>query len=148
MHKRKELEQSIKDLIIVEHQEKKSYRCIAESFKVPVSTVGYIIKKWKESGTTKNMPRSGAPRKISEKCRRNIIRTVRNNPFVTVEELQNDLSKMGASVCKKTISTELHRESLKPLKPRKTPLLKKQHMKSRLDYAIKHLTRKLNFLTM
>ena len=102
MPKRKELEQSVKDLIIAKHQNKTSYRCIAERLKVPVSTVGYIIKKWKESGTTKNMPRSGAPRKITERCRRKIMRTVRNDPFVTSEEIQNDLSSMGTSICKRT----------------------------------------------
>lgn len=145
MPKRKELDQSVKDLIIAKHQKKKSYRCIAEGLKVPVSTVGYIIKKWKEFGTTKNMPRSGAPRKISERCRRRIMRTVQNDPFVTREEIQNDLSSMGTSVCKRTISTELHRGSLKSRKPRKTPLLKKHHRKSRLEFAKKYINEEPTF---
>ena len=42
---------------------------------------------------------------------------------------------MSTIVCKRDISTELHRESLKPRKPRKTPLLKKNNLMSRLEYA-------------
>ena len=103
--------------------------------RVPVSTVGYVIKKWKTNGSHENRPRPGAPRKISQKAARKIVRRVKSEPFVTRKELQNDLIAAGTQVCKRTISSELHRQQLKSRRPRKTPMLKKCHIKSRLDFA-------------
>jgi transposase len=121
--------------IISAYEKKMSYRMIAKTLNIPVSTVGYIIKKWKTGGTTENGQRSGAPRKISEKGSRKIVRRVKNNRFVTRKELQEDLKGAGVDVCKRTISNELHRQKLKSRSPRKTPLLKKTHIKSRLNFA-------------
>ena len=41
------------------------------------------------------------------------MRTVRNDPFVTRQDLQTDLSRNGTNVCKRTIGNELHRQDLK-----------------------------------
>lgn len=100
-----------------------------------MSTVGYIIKKWKAFSTHENMPRTGSPRKISQKCSSKVVRQVKNDPFVTRRELQKDLSNAGTHVCKRNISSELHRQQLKSRFPHKTPLLKKHHLKSRLEFA-------------
>lgn len=129
MPKQIELSKDLKDQIISAHKEKKSYRKISKDLCIPVSAVEYIIKKWKAFGTHENMPRTGAPRKISQKFSRKIVRRVKNDPFVTRRELQKDLSNAGTNVCKRTISSELHRQQLKSRSPRKTPLLKKTSFK-------------------
>lgn len=135
MPKQKELSTDLKDRIISAYKEEKTYRKISEELHVPVSTVGYVIKKWKTNGSHENRPRPGAPRKISEKAARKIVRRVKSEPFVTRKELQKDLSAAGTEVCKRTISSELHRQQLKSRSPRKTPMLKKCHIKSRLEFA-------------
>ena len=135
MPKQRELSNDVKDRIISAYEENRSYRKISKDLNISVSTVGYIIKKWITNGSHENRPRSGAPRKISQKALRKMVRRVKNEPFVTRKDLQKDLSEAGIQVCKRTISSELHSQHLKSRSPRKTPMLKKCHLKFRLEFA-------------
>ncbi|RXN33027.1 arachidonate 5-lipoxygenase-like protein [Labeo rohita] len=65
---------------------------ISRMLNVPVSTVGAIIRKWKEHQFTINRPRSGAPRKIPVRGVQRIIRRVLQEPRTTQAELQEDLA--------------------------------------------------------
>ncbi len=64
-----------------------------------------------------------------------IMRTVRNQPRTTREELVNDLKAAGTIVTKKTIGNTLCHEGLKSCSARKVPLLKKAHVQARLKFA-------------
>ncbi len=64
-----------------------------------------------------------------------IMRTVRNQPRTTREDLVNDLKAAGTIVTKKTIGNTLRREGLKSCSARKVPLLKKAHVQTRLKFA-------------
>ena len=68
-----------------------------------------------------------------------IMRTVRNQPRTTREDLVNDLKAAGTIVTKKTIGNTLRREGLKSCRARKVPLLKKAHIHARLKFANDHL---------
>ena len=96
-----------------------------------LTTVGAIIRKWKKHKVTTNLPRSGAPHKISPRGISMMMRKVRDQPS-TQEELVNDLKAVGTTVTKSTISNTLHREWLKSCCVRKVPLLKKAHVQARL----------------
>ncbi len=61
-----------------------------------------------------------------------IMRTVRNQPRTTREDLVNDLEAAGTIITKKTIGNTLRREGLKSCK---VPLLKKAHVQARLKFA-------------
>ncbi len=62
---------------------------------------------------TVSLPRSGAPRKISPRGVSVIMRTVRNQPRTTREDLINDLKAAGTIITKKTIGNTLRCERLK-----------------------------------
>ncbi len=64
-----------------------------------------------------------------------IMRTVRNQPRTTREDLVNDLKAAGTIVTKKTIGNTLRREGLKSCSTCKVPLLKKAHVQARLKFA-------------
>ncbi len=96
------------------------------------STVGVIIRKWKTYKTTDNLPRSGAPRKISPRGVKMITRTVSKNPRTTRGDLVNDLQRAGTKVTKATISNTLRRA-------RRVSLLKPVHVQARLKSAREHL---------
>ncbi len=64
-----------------------------------------------------------------------IMRTVRNQPRTTREDLVNDLKAAGTIVTKKTIGNTLRREGLKSCSAHKAPLLKKAHVQARLKFA-------------
>uniref|UniRef100_A0AAZ3PQJ5 Transposase Tc1-like domain-containing protein n=2 Tax=Oncorhynchus tshawytscha TaxID=74940 RepID=A0AAZ3PQJ5_ONCTS len=68
-----------------------------------------------------------------------IMRTVRNQPRTTREDLVNDLKAAGTIVTKKTIGNTLGREGLKSCSACKFPLLKIAHIHARLKFANEHL---------
>ncbi|KAI5621599.1 hypothetical protein C0J50_18656, partial [Silurus asotus] len=63
--KTKELSKNTRDKIVHLHKAGKSYGEIAKQLGEKRSTVGAIIRKWKKLNMTVNLPRTGAPCKIS-----------------------------------------------------------------------------------
>ncbi|KAK3508014.1 hypothetical protein QTP70_010140 [Hemibagrus guttatus] len=75
MAKTKELSKDTRNKIVDLHQAGKTESAIGKQLGVKKSTVGAIIRKWKTYKTTDNLPRSGAPRKISPRGVKMITRT-------------------------------------------------------------------------
>ncbi len=123
MAKTKELLKDTRNKIVDLHQAGKTESAIGKQLGVKKSTVGAIIRKWKTYKTTDNLPRSGAPRKISPRGVKMITRTVSKNPRTTRGDLVNDLQRAGTKVTKATISNTLRRQGLKSCSARRVPLL-------------------------
>ncbi|KAK3544105.1 hypothetical protein QTP86_001696, partial [Hemibagrus guttatus] len=79
MAKTKELSKDTRNKIVDLHQAGKTESAIGKQLGVKKSTVGAIIRKWKTYKTTDNLPRSGAPRKISPRGVKMITRMRRKN---------------------------------------------------------------------
>uniref|UniRef100_A0A6I8RG85 Uncharacterized protein n=1 Tax=Xenopus tropicalis TaxID=8364 RepID=A0A6I8RG85_XENTR len=139
MGKTKELSKDVRDKIVDLHKAGMGYKTISKKLGEKVTTVGAIVRKWKENKMTINRPRSGAPRKISPRGVSMILRKVKKHPRTTREELVNDLKLAGTTVTKKTIGNTLHHNGLKSCRARKVPLLKKAHVQARLKFANEHL---------
>ncbi len=112
-----------------------SNKTIAKQLGEKVTTVGAVIHKWKKQKITVNISRTGNPCKISAHGVSVIMRTVRNQPRTTREDLINDLKEAGTTVTKKTIGNTLRHGGLKSCSARKVPLLKKAHVQARLKSA-------------
>ena len=89
MGKSKELSQDLRNLLFAKHTDGIGYRRISKLLNIPVSTVWTISRKWKEHHFTINWPRPGAPRKISDRGVKRIIRRVVQEPRTTVESFRN-----------------------------------------------------------
>ncbi len=98
MAKTKELSKDTRNKIVDLHQAGKTESAIGKQLGVNKSTVGVIIRKWKTYKTTDNLPRSGAPCKISPRGVKMITRTVSKNPRTTRGDLVNDLQRAGTKV--------------------------------------------------
>ncbi|KAI4881877.1 hypothetical protein NFI96_003987, partial [Prochilodus magdalenae] len=139
MPKTRELCKDIRDKIVDLHKAGMGYRTIGKQLGEKATTVGAIIRKWKKCKITDNLPRPGAPCKISPRGASVILRKVRNEPRITRQDLVNDLNRAGTTVSKKTISNTLRRQGLKSCSARKVPFLKPTHVKARLKFANDHL---------
>ncbi|KAK3528070.1 hypothetical protein QTP86_020231, partial [Hemibagrus guttatus] len=139
MAKTKELSKDTRNKIVDLHQAGKTESAIGKQLGVKKSTVGAIIRKWKTYKSTDNLPRSGAPRKISPRGVKMITRTVSKNPRTTRGDLVNDLQRAGTKVTKATISNTLRRQGLKSCSARRVPLLKPVHVRAHLKFAREHL---------
>ncbi len=128
MAKTEELSKDVRDKIVDLHKAGMGYKTIAKQLGEKVTTVGEIILKCKKHKITVNLPRTGAPCKISPRGVSMIMRTERNEPRTTQEDLVNDLKATGTIVTKKTIGNTLRCEGLKSCSGRKVPLLKKAHV--------------------
>ncbi|KAK3560862.1 hypothetical protein QTP86_022609, partial [Hemibagrus guttatus] len=139
MAKAKELSKNTRNKIVDLHQAGKTESAIGKQLGVKKSTMGAIIRKWKTYKTTDNLPRSGAPRKISPRGVKMITRMVSKNPRTTWGDLVNDLQRAGTKVTKATISNTLRHQGLKSCSARRVPLLKPVHVRARLKFAREHL---------
>ncbi|KAL0174163.1 hypothetical protein M9458_030131, partial [Cirrhinus mrigala] len=116
------------------HKAGMGYKTIAKQLGEKVTTVGAIIHKWKKHKITVNLPLSGAPCKISPRAVSMIMRTVRNQPRTTSEDLVNDLKAAGTIVTKKTIGNTLRHDRLKSCSAHKVPLLKNAQVQACLKF--------------
>ncbi len=108
------------------------YKTIAKQLGEKVTTVGAIIRKWKKhKKISLRLWLHARSRGVSM-----IMRTVRNQPRTTREDLVNDLKVAGIIVTKKTIGNTLRREELKSCSAHKVPLIKKEHVQARLKSAM------------
>ncbi|KAK3562611.1 hypothetical protein QTP86_002092 [Hemibagrus guttatus] len=92
MAKTKELSKDTRNKIVDLHQAGKTESAIGKQLGVKKSTVGAIIRKWKTYKTT-DLPRSGAPRKISPRGVKLITRTHDNDPKHTARAMKEWLRK-------------------------------------------------------
>ncbi len=133
--KTKELSKDVRDKIVDLHKAGIGYKTITKQLGEKVTTVGAIIRKRKRHKITVNLPRTGAPCKISPRGVSMIMRTVRNQPRTTREDLVNELKAAGTIVTKKTNGNTLLCEGLKSCSACNVPQLKKAHVQARLKFA-------------
>ena len=88
MPKVKEIPEAIRKQIVELRNEGLTYRQLVECVKVSYSTVGGEVRKHRETGAVSNLPRVGAPRKITGHSRRYMLRKVTNEPMTTRSCLQ------------------------------------------------------------
>ncbi len=125
----KELSKDVRDEIVDLHKAGMGYKTIAKQLGEKVTTAGANIYKWKKHKISVHLPRTGAPRKIPPRGVSMILRTVRNQPRTTREDLVNQLKTAGTIVTKKTNVTHYIVKDWNPVAPARSPCSRK-HMYS------------------
>ena len=139
MPKQKEISLDLRKRIVDAYKAGEGYKKLSKRFNVSKNGVRSIAKKFEATKMLVNKTGRGRKRKISKKLERKLVRNVNKNPRVTAATLVSDAAKSGITVSKKTVTRALHRNGLHAHRPRKTPLLKKRHLKARLEYANRNL---------
>jgi transposase len=108
---------------------------IAEAESLQYITVYKVIQRYKERGTTTNMPRSGRPPKATLQARRLLKRTIQKEPKLTFEALRKEAN---LDLSTTTIKKVLHDEGLQHWRARGRPELTQRHATLRLQWALQH----------
>uniref|UniRef100_A0AAY5KHG6 Transposase Tc1-like domain-containing protein n=1 Tax=Esox lucius TaxID=8010 RepID=A0AAY5KHG6_ESOLU len=133
MAKTRELCKDISDTIVDLHKAGMGYRTLGKQLGEKATTVGAIIRKWKKFKMTVNLPRPGAPCKISPCGASMIMRKVRDLPRTTWQDLVNELKRAGTTV------SVCYEEPLVTHSARKVPLLKPAQVQAHLKFDNDHL---------
>ncbi|CAB1455299.1 unnamed protein product [Pleuronectes platessa] len=68
--KTKEVTKQVRDKVVEKYEAGLGYKKISKALNISLSTIKSIIRKWKEYGTTANLPRGGRPPKLKSRTRR------------------------------------------------------------------------------
>ncbi|CAB1459036.1 unnamed protein product [Pleuronectes platessa] len=68
--KTKELTKQVRDKVVEKYEAGLGNKKISRALNISLSTIKSIIRKWKEYGTTANLPRGGRPPKLKSRTRR------------------------------------------------------------------------------
>jgi len=139
MLKRKSVSMAIRNLAIDKANENMSYSEIADMLHLPKSTVGYIVKKWKNGKGVKDLPRSGAPKKTTAREDKLIIRKSTSDPNKDAVQICTEMSaEYGLKVSANTIRRRLDAAGLSARVPVKKPLIRTKNRRIRLNFAKEH----------
>jgi len=111
-------------------------KVLSETTGVLLSTVYRYVAQLKKDGKLEPLPRSGRPRVLSPKKRRQLGRMVQVNTSTNSKELATRLneSNPGLNVSRSTISRELSRLHWKVDIPKTIPFLTDNHKKRRIEW--------------
>lgn len=124
MGKGKEISMEIRKLIIKLYLEKKSLREIGRIVGKTHSSVQNIINFHNSNGNVQKKPRSGRPKKISEREERYILNAIKADPKKSAPKIRDELLQGTAtSVNPQTIRNVLHKAGYNGRVPRRKPLI-------------------------
>ncbi|GFT27543.1 transposable element Tcb1 transposase [Trichonephila clavipes] len=112
----------------------------------------YVINESKqhrfeiETSSVENEPRPGGPSKLTSRAKRIIVRSATNKPMTSAQNIANELlSSCNVSVSAQTVRNVLHSAGLKARTPRKKPYISEVNRKRRLEFAVKHKNKPMDF---
>jgi len=114
--------------IIGLHKGKFSIRDIGKILNHPKSTVGNIIKKYNEQGSTSTELRSGRSKILSECNKRKLINLTKENRNKTLEEIiENFNTAIDITISSRTVQRTLHEEGYSGHAAKKKPFISEKN---------------------
>lgn len=123
---------SVKDKFIGAAVTGTSIREAARQFGIPKSTAQDIWTKYKATGSTENLPKSGRPKKVTPRMERTIVREALSNRRKPFSEIANECTpKISTS----TVANILKRQHYHRRVAKRVPYLTKAHKRARMAWA-------------
>ncbi len=132
------MSQDLRKKIIYLHKKCKGYKKISKALLISQNTVAKVVQTFKKDGTaTISQRRPGRPRKLTPRQERLLMRRVEENRHASSLQLSKEV-ETGVTISHDTIRCTLQRNGMHGCRPRKKPLLKLRHKKTRLEFARTH----------
>lgn len=126
----------LRKIVIALHCEGKSLREIGKIVEKSFSTVRNIVNKYNFSGRIKDFPKTGRPKKLSNRQVKLICREVKNKPSSSAVKIAEQISnESGNNVSASTVRRTLNSNGLHGRVPRKKPFISAVNKKKRLEFA-------------
>ena len=132
---RRELEKSTKDMIVGMNIAGQSGLSIAAQLNLAPTTVKKVIRRYKLSSSTENCPRSGRPKKMTERDHRHLVNDVKKNRRATLQDITNNTL---SNVSQSTIQRALHEHNINSRIAAKKPFIGEVNQAKRLAFAKKY----------
>ena len=118
MPRSREIPLALRDQAVGLARTGKTYREIATILNIHYSTVYYVIRKYKDTGSTINHPRKGRPKSISLRASGQIKSIMKRNRTVGLRGI-TEMFNVGkdVSVSEKTVSRCLHNQGFYARRP-------------------------------
>ena len=112
---------------------------IARQHGITRGEVSRLIRKWHETGTVCDRPRSGRPRKSTRREDRLLLRMARQNRFLSANHLRNTWQQhLGVRVSREMVNKRLLAGGYKSRRPRRQPKLTRAHKAAHLRWVTYH----------
>ncbi|KAG2212059.1 hypothetical protein INT46_009433 [Mucor plumbeus] len=101
-------------------------------------TVQSIISRVNQTGTTLTGKSTGRPSAFDDYTQRHLERTIRRDPFQTLETITGQLRMMGKNVSRSTTRKWVGKLGFRYYTPAVKPKMNEEHKKNRLEWAHLH----------
>lgn len=139
MPKRPQISEALRGQIILLYRQGVSQVKIAKTIKCSRCAVQNTIKRFQQTGTYRNLPKSGRKRVTTAREDRLIELTALRDRRQSAVGISSELrGQLNTVVSVRTIRRRLAAANLPARKPRRKPLLTEKHRKQRLVWAKKY----------
>ena len=115
-----------------------SNRKVADIVGCSEGTIRKTLKRLKESGCVSDKPKSGRPRKTSERQDRLLVRNSLRNGFMTAPQLQQEVG-LTDTVMTRTVRNRLMEQNLFARVAQRKPMVTGQNRRRHLQFARDHI---------
>jgi transposase len=116
-----------------------SLAAISKKTKVKIQTVHSVLKKWNRLDTIQDLPKRGRPRKVDARTGERLARIMQKGEVASASQLvmvaaAHDITHISP----RTVNRVLHQQGLDAMHMIKKPMLIREHVRKRLEFARAH----------
>lgn len=139
MPRRPQISEALRGQIILLHRQGLSQVKIAKTIKCSRCAVQNTVKRFEQTGSYRNLPKSGRKRVTTLRDDRLIERTALRDKHKAAEKIASELREQHNTVVSvRTVRRRLEDSNLHARRPRRKPLLTEKHRKQRFVWAKNH----------
>lgn len=115
---------------------------IAQCEGIPYGSVHGIATRYTQQISGRDLPRPGQPKKLSPRNKRNILRIIEEDPFITNKNL---VQRTGVSVSVATLTSYLKSQGIQHRRALQRPKLTPTAAARRLEFAREHIQKPISW---